>query len=166
MRRNLFDHPIAGSVYINDATIIFEDVFVPNERIFLKGEWDFAGQVAHMFANFHRLSAETYKAMELELFTGAAALMAEYNGVEKVPHIREKLTWLVMYTEAVEVHWEICMRKLYLRAGFGFGLPQSHVREYLQILLCRQLASSHKIYSGYRRRYHGHLSFGKRLHES
>ena len=26
-----------------------------------------------MFANFHRLSAETYKAMELELFTGAAS---------------------------------------------------------------------------------------------
>jgi 4-hydroxybutyryl-CoA dehydratase/vinylacetyl-CoA-Delta-isomerase len=100
---NLFDHPIAGSVYINDATIIFEDVFVPNERIFLKGEWDFAGQVAYMFANFHRLSAETYKAMELELFTGAATLMAEYNGVEKTPHIREKLTWLVMYTEAVEI---------------------------------------------------------------
>jgi 4-hydroxybutyryl-CoA dehydratase/vinylacetyl-CoA-Delta-isomerase len=100
---NLFDHPIAGSVYINDATIIFEDVFVPNERIFLKGEWEFAGQVAYMFANFHRLSAETYKAMELELFTGAALLMAEYNGVEKAPHVREKLTWLIMYTEAVEV---------------------------------------------------------------
>ncbi|MBW2065966.1 MAG: 4-hydroxybutyryl-CoA dehydratase [Deltaproteobacteria bacterium] len=100
---NLFDHPIAGSVYINDATIIFDDVFVPNERIFLKGEWEFAGQIAYMFANFHRLSAETYKAMELELFTGAAALMAEYNGVERAPHIREKLTWLVMYTEAVEV---------------------------------------------------------------
>jgi 4-hydroxybutyryl-CoA dehydratase/vinylacetyl-CoA-Delta-isomerase len=100
---DLFDHPIAGSVYINDATIIFEDVFVPKERIFLKGEWEFAGQVAHMFANFHRLSAETYKAMELELFTGAAVLMAEYNGVERVPHIREKLTWLVMFTEAVEI---------------------------------------------------------------
>ncbi len=100
---NLFDHPIAGSVYINDATIIFDDVFVPNERIFLKGEWDFAGQVAYMFANFHRLSAETYKAMELELFTGAAALMAEYNGIERAAHVREKLTWLVMYTEAVKI---------------------------------------------------------------
>jgi len=100
---DLFDHPIAASVYINDATIIFEDVFVPRERIFLKGEWDFAGQVAYMFANFHRLSAETYKAMELELFTGAAVLMAEYNGVERVPHVREKLTWLTMYTEAVEI---------------------------------------------------------------
>jgi len=99
---SLFDHPIAGSIFINDATIIFEDVFIPNERIFLKGEWEFAGQVAYMFANFHRLSAETYKAMELELFTGAAALMAEYNGIEKAPHVREKLTWLVMYTEMIE----------------------------------------------------------------
>lgn len=100
---SLFDHPIAGSVFINDATIIFDDVFIPKERIFLKGEWEFAGQVAYMFANFHRLSAETYKAMELELFTGAAALIAEYNGIEKAAHVQDKLTWLAMYTEAVEI---------------------------------------------------------------
>ncbi|MCL5734809.1 MAG: hypothetical protein M1274_04340 [Actinobacteria bacterium] len=99
---NLFDHPVSAAVYINDATIIFDNAFIPKERIFLKGEWEFAGDVAYMFANFHRLSAETYKAMELELFTGAATLMAEYNGVDKKAHIREKLTWLVMYTEAVE----------------------------------------------------------------
>ncbi|MBN1104781.1 MAG: hypothetical protein JXL84_15285 [Deltaproteobacteria bacterium] len=100
---DLFDHPIAGSVYINDALISFDNVFIPKERIFLKGEWEFAGQAAYMFANFHRLSAETYKAIELELFTGAAMLMAEYNGIEKAPHVREKLTWLAMYTEAVEI---------------------------------------------------------------
>ena len=100
---SLFDHPISKSVFINDATIIFDNVFIPNERVFLKGEWEFAGQIAYMFANFHRLSAETYKAMELELFTGAAVLMADYNGIDKAPHVREKLTWLVMYTEAVEI---------------------------------------------------------------
>jgi len=99
----LFDHPIAKSVFINDCTLIFDKVFIPNDRIFLKGEWEFAGQVAYMFANFHRLSAETYKAMELELFTGAAMLMAEYNGIEKAPHVKEKLTWLIMYAEAVSV---------------------------------------------------------------
>ncbi len=100
---DFFDHPLTSAIYLNDATIIFDDVFIPEERIFLKGEWEFAGDVAYMFANFHRLSAETYKAVELELFTGAAALMAEYNGVEKASHIREKLTWLVMFTEATEV---------------------------------------------------------------
>ncbi len=100
---NFFDHPITSAVYLNDATIVFDDVFIPEERVFLKGEWELAGDVAYMFANFHRLSAETYKAVELELFTGAAALMAEYNGIERASHVVDKLTWLVMFTEATEV---------------------------------------------------------------
>lgn len=100
---NFFDYPLSASVYINDATVIFEDVFIPNERVFLKGEWPFAGQIAHMFGNFHRLSAETYKAVELELLTGAAALIAEFNGIDKVPHVKDKLSWLVQYAEATEI---------------------------------------------------------------
>jgi 4-hydroxybutyryl-CoA dehydratase / vinylacetyl-CoA-Delta-isomerase len=100
---SLFDHPISGSVFINDALITFENVFIPNDRIFMKGEWEFAGDTAVMFANFHRLSAETYKAVELELVTGAAVLMAEYNGIEKKAHVREKITWLTMYTELIEI---------------------------------------------------------------
>ena len=98
-----FDYPISSALYINDAMLIFDDVFIPNERIFLKGEWEYAGHIAHMFGNFHRLSAETYKAAELELVAGAAALMAEYNGVASAGHIKDKLTWLTYYTEAVEV---------------------------------------------------------------
>jgi 4-hydroxybutyryl-CoA dehydratase/vinylacetyl-CoA-Delta-isomerase len=100
---NFFDYPISSSVYINDALIAFDDVFIPNERIFMKKEWEFAGDAAYMFGNFHRLSAETYKAAELEILTGAAVLMAEYNGIDKASHVQEKLTWLVQYTEAVEI---------------------------------------------------------------
>ena len=100
---NFFDYPISSSVYINDALIVFDDVFIPNERVFMKKEWTFAGDVAYMFGNFHRLSAETYKAAELEILTGAAALIAEYNGIDKASHIQEKLTWLTQYTEAVEI---------------------------------------------------------------
>jgi len=100
---NFFDYPISSALYINDAMLIFDDVFIPNERIFLKGEWEFAGHIAHMFGNFHRLSAETYKAAELELVAGAAALIAEYNGVDGASHVKDKLTWLTYYAEAVEV---------------------------------------------------------------
>lgn len=99
---NSFDYPISSSIYLDDAIVVFDDVFVPNERVFLAGEWPFAGQVAYMFGNFHRLSAETYKAAELELIVGCAALMAEYNGIERSSHVQEKLTWLTMYAEAVE----------------------------------------------------------------
>jgi len=100
---DLFDYPIGASIYLADSLLVFDDVFVPKERIFLKGEWPFAGQYAYMFGNFHRLSAESYKAIELEYLTGTAALMAEYNGIEKAPHIVEKLTWLTMYTETVKI---------------------------------------------------------------
>jgi 4-hydroxybutyryl-CoA dehydratase/vinylacetyl-CoA-Delta-isomerase len=100
---NFFDHPISASVYINDAMIVFNDVFIPNERIFLKKEWEFAAGATYMFGNFHRLSAETYKAAELEILTGAVVLMAEYNGIERASHVQEKLTWLAQYTETVEI---------------------------------------------------------------
>jgi 4-hydroxybutyryl-CoA dehydratase/vinylacetyl-CoA-Delta-isomerase len=100
---NFFDYPIGASIYLADCLLVFDDVFVPNDRIFLKREWPFAGQVAYMFGNFHRLSAESYKAIELEYLSGAAALMAEYNGIERASHVVEKLTWLTMYTETVRI---------------------------------------------------------------
>jgi 4-hydroxybutyryl-CoA dehydratase/vinylacetyl-CoA-Delta-isomerase len=100
---DLLDYPIGASIYLADSLLIFDDVFVPKERIFLKREWPFAGQIAYMFGNFHRLSAESYKAIELEYLTGAAALMAEYNGIERASHVVQKLTWLTTYTETVRV---------------------------------------------------------------
>lgn len=100
---NFFDYPVSASIYLADSLLIFDDVFVPKERIFLKGEWPFAGDTAYMFGNFHRLSAETYKSVELEYLAGAAALMAEYNGIERASHVVEKLTWFTMYTETVKI---------------------------------------------------------------
>ncbi|OGO17220.1 MAG: hypothetical protein A2Z02_02175, partial [Chloroflexi bacterium RBG_16_48_7] len=100
---NYFDYPISSSVYINDALVIFDDVFVPYERIFMQKEWPFSGDAAYMFGNFHRLSAETYKAVELEILVGAAVLMARYNGLERISHIQDKLAWLVQYCEAIEI---------------------------------------------------------------
>ncbi len=82
--------------------LIFDDVFVPMERVFLAGEWQFAYQMPYSFATYHRLSADTYKYVELENMVGLAALMAEYNGLEKVPHVKEQLSWLVMYCEGTE----------------------------------------------------------------
>jgi 4-hydroxybutyryl-CoA dehydratase/vinylacetyl-CoA-Delta-isomerase len=99
---NIFDFPFTASIYGADATVIFEDVLVPWDRVFMKGEWQFAGAMAYMFANFHRLSADSYKYAELETLVGTAALMAEYNGLEKASHIQDKLAWLAMYTEGTE----------------------------------------------------------------
>lgn len=100
---DFFENPICASVYLNDCLVVFDDVFIPHERIFMKGEWQFSGDMAYTFGNFHRLSADAYKSIELEFLVGAAALMAEYNGLEKAPHIQDKLTWLAMYVEGTAV---------------------------------------------------------------
>lgn len=99
---NYFDYPLIASGYLNDALVVFEDVFVPLERVFLKGEWQFSGDMAYMFANFHRISGDSYKYAELEVLVGAAALIAEYNGIDKVSHVQDKLSWLAMYAEGTE----------------------------------------------------------------
>ena len=99
---NYFDNPLIASGFLDDALVVFEDVFVPQERVFMKGEWQFSGDLAYMFANFHRVSGDAYKYAELEVLVGAAALMADYNGIDKAPHVQDKLSWLAMYAEGTE----------------------------------------------------------------
>jgi 4-hydroxybutyryl-CoA dehydratase/vinylacetyl-CoA-Delta-isomerase len=100
-----WDAPIASKYGVGDGEcmIVFDDVFVPYERVFLCGEWQFSRDIAYLFATFHRLFACCRMVPMLENLTGIAALMAEYNGLEKYPHIREKLSWMVQVTEAFKV---------------------------------------------------------------
>lgn len=100
--QNVDDYPFTNSFYPGQALVVFEDVVVPHDRVFLKGEWQYSGQIAHMFANFHRLTSDSYKYPELEVLVGLGALLAEYNGLENVSHVREKLSWLIYYAETTE----------------------------------------------------------------
>lgn len=99
---NEFDYPIASIKHSASGCIIFDDVFIPMERVFLKKEWQYSGNFAHMFAHFHRMSGDAYRYPFLEIATGLGALLAEYNGLEKIAHVRDKLAWLVLYAEGVE----------------------------------------------------------------
>ncbi len=99
---NDFDYPKSSTHFSGSCAIIFEDVFVPMERVFLKREWQYSANFTYVFANFHRLSADAYKYPELEIFVGLGALLAEYNGIDRVSRIRDNLAWLMMYAETVE----------------------------------------------------------------
>ena len=98
---SMYHHPISSKHHLVETLTIFDDVFIPNERVFLAGEWDFAGVLANTFVEFHRFTAVSYKPPLLDLFIGAASLIAVYNGIEKASHIREKVTRLIIYTETV-----------------------------------------------------------------
>ncbi len=96
-----FDNPVAHRFRVVESVTIFDNVFVPNDRVFLAGEWDFAGDVAKTFVEFHRFTACAYKPPLLEALAGLGALLAEYNGIERVPHVRDKLARLIMYLATV-----------------------------------------------------------------
>ncbi len=96
-----FDRPISSRHKMMETMTVFDDVFVPNDRIFMAGEWQFAGELARTFVEFHRFTAVSYKLPLVDLLVGAAHLMAEYNGIERAAHVREKLTWLVNYAETL-----------------------------------------------------------------
>jgi len=82
-----------------DSYIIFDDVFVPWERVFLCGEYQHAGALALLFALFHRHSYSGCKPAIGDIVVGTAALAAEYNNIHKASHVRSKLAELIMVTE-------------------------------------------------------------------
>jgi 4-hydroxybutyryl-CoA dehydratase/vinylacetyl-CoA-Delta-isomerase len=85
-----------------ETLTIFDDVLVPWERVFMCGEYPFAGPLAYACATFHRFTAVSYKPPLGELLAGAAQLVAEANGVAQASHIREKITQAVIYTETIK----------------------------------------------------------------
>ncbi|MBW2370416.1 MAG: aromatic ring hydroxylase, partial [Deltaproteobacteria bacterium] len=68
---------------IPDSYVIFDDVFVPWERVFLCGEHQHGGICALLFALFHRHSYSGCKPAVGDILLGLAALAAEVNGIEK-----------------------------------------------------------------------------------
>jgi 4-hydroxybutyryl-CoA dehydratase/vinylacetyl-CoA-Delta-isomerase len=96
-------HPTAmesplSSRYVGvECLSIFDDVFVPEERIFMCGEYEAAALLPLYFASLHRQSKCACSAGHTDLLIGTAALLAEVNGLgTKVGHIREKITDMMM----------------------------------------------------------------------
>lgn len=77
---------------VSDSMIVFDNVFVPKERVFMCGEWEFGRRIALLFADSHRHSYSGCKPAVSDILCGTTALVAEANNIEKVAHVREKLS--------------------------------------------------------------------------
>ncbi|QXM06369.1 4-hydroxyphenylacetate 3-hydroxylase family protein [Crassaminicella indica] len=84
-----------------EALVVFDDVFVPNDRIFLNGEVEFAGMLVERFAGYHRQSYGGCKVGVGDVLIGAAALAAEFNGAAKASHIKDKLIEMTHLNETL-----------------------------------------------------------------
>ncbi|NYB72782.1 4-hydroxybutyryl-CoA dehydratase [Sedimentibacter hydroxybenzoicus DSM 7310] len=84
-----------------EALMVFEDVFVPNDRLFLNGETEFAGMMVERFAGYHRQSYGGCKVGVGDVLIGAAALIADYNGAQKASHVKDKLIEMTHLNETL-----------------------------------------------------------------
>jgi aromatic ring hydroxylase len=99
--RSPFEFPITARHKMVETTTVFEDVFVPWERVFMCREWQFAGPLALGFVEFHRFTAISYKLPLVDALVGAAQLLADYNGIARAAHVRDKLIQLISYAETL-----------------------------------------------------------------
>jgi 4-hydroxybutyryl-CoA dehydratase/vinylacetyl-CoA-Delta-isomerase len=106
-----FDYPLSSRHTTLEAMTIFEDVFVPKERIFMDGEWEFAGALANCFATWHRFTGISYKYPFAEMMIGVSALVADYNGVPRASHIQDRITDLVVYAQSIKTFGQAAARE-------------------------------------------------------
>ncbi len=85
----------------HEALILFEDVFVPWERVFMAGETSFAGMLVERFAAYHRQSYGGCKVGVGDVLIGAAQALAEYQGVAQAAHVREKIVEMIHLNETL-----------------------------------------------------------------
>ena len=83
-----------------EAMVIFDDVFIPHERVFMDGETEFAAMLVERFTTYHRRSY-VCKAGVGDVLIGAAAQAAEYNGADRASHVRDKLVEMTHLNETI-----------------------------------------------------------------
>ena len=99
-KRDKLSAPHANIGFSHSVTI-FDNAFIPWDRVFLCGETEQAGKLALYFALFHRHSYTGCKAALSEVVTGCTALAAEYNGIEKAGHVRHTLANMVQVVDLI-----------------------------------------------------------------
>lgn len=71
--------------------LIFDDVFIPWEQVFLCGETEYVGELIETFSRYHRMATGGCKAGFCDLIAGVANTIADMHGLARASHIRDKL---------------------------------------------------------------------------
>lgn len=82
-------------------TVIFDNVLVPWERVFMCGETEFAVDMVVKFSSFHRQSHGGCKSGKIDCMVGAALTMMEYNGTSRAGHLKQKVIDMIHRAETL-----------------------------------------------------------------
>ena len=128
------------------GVVMFDDVFVPWDRVFLAGETEEGGFLTTSYATHHRHSCIGARAGFGDLLIGAGALMIEANGLdtERHGHVREQMVELIKITEgffACGVAASVYCQK----DPAGSVMPDSVFSNIGKLLLATQIYDMHRI---------------------
>jgi 4-hydroxybutyryl-CoA dehydratase/vinylacetyl-CoA-Delta-isomerase len=103
------DHPVSTQVHYPDGFVIFDDVFVPNERIMLDGEVGEATLFAHSLGLWERVGGLSSVAEEADVLVGLAQLIAEANGTAGIHHVKEKIGEMMVQATLIRASLEAAL---------------------------------------------------------
>jgi len=120
------------------SMVIFEDVFIPRERVFHCGETPYSAKLVTRFARTHRMTCGgTCKVGFMNQIIGAAKLIQEYKGLEKVPHINEQLAEMVVLRETGRAcGLAAAMKGVEEPPGSGVFLPDELMGNVAKLNIC------------------------------
>jgi len=99
-----------------EVMLVFDDVFVPHERVFLNGETEFVGHMVNYFATWHRANYGGCKGGNADVLIGATAKIAQIHGVEKNTIVKDKIIEMIHLTET-------CYAGAIGASAAGYALP-------------------------------------------
>ncbi len=83
-----------------EALMILERVFIPWDKVFMHGEYEYASMLIERFTCYHRRSYVCKTGLG-DVLIGAAATIADYNGVPNVSHIKDKIIEMTHLNETI-----------------------------------------------------------------
>lgn len=83
-----------------EALMVLDRVFIPWDMVFMHGEYEFASMLVERFTCYHRRSYVCKTGLG-DVLIGAAATVADYNGVPKVSHIKDKIIEMTHLNETI-----------------------------------------------------------------
>jgi 4-hydroxybutyryl-CoA dehydratase/vinylacetyl-CoA-Delta-isomerase len=119
---DLRDFPVSGREHTPEGFVIFDDVFVPNERVLLDGEVAHASLFAHSLGLWERLGGLTSMAEGADILVGLAQLIAEANGLAGQAHIKEKISEMIIHATVVRACYEAAIAHSQV-GPFGAAFP-------------------------------------------
>jgi 4-hydroxybutyryl-CoA dehydratase / vinylacetyl-CoA-Delta-isomerase len=102
--------PYSSRFTMSEGLVVFDDVFVPNDRVFLAGEVEHSATFAHSLGLWERLGSIGHYAEMADTLVGLAQLIAEANGLQRVPHIKDKIAGMITYATLIRAGLEAAIQ--------------------------------------------------------